>query len=94
MCPQVSESDSFQYDPVDMRRLLPPPTPSSPASARGGACSGGAHPAVRGVGCNVDLPLLDFAASFGWQVFDLLLRLQIKHHVSELLLELSYRHVL
>lgn len=70
--------------------LLPLPAAASPGPTRGGARS----IRVRLAGRDVDLPVLDFAASFGGQLFDLLLRLQIKHHVSELLLQLGYYHVL
>lgn len=64
--------------------LLPPPAPASAAPAGGGACGG----RVRGAGGDVDLSVLDLAASLGRQLLDLLLRLQIEHDVSELLLQL------
>lgn len=71
-------------------RLLPLSAPASPASARGraGSC------AVCRAGCDVDLSLLDLTASLWREVLNLLLSLQIKHHVSQLLLQLCYCPVL
>lgn len=82
---------SFQHSFLS----LPLPAPASPSPAGGRAAgSPRAQSAVRRAGPDVDLSFLDFAASLRGQVFDLLLRLQIKHHVSQLLLQLSDRHVL
>lgn len=63
--------------------LLPLPAPAPAASA--GASSSAA---LRWAGCYVDLSLLDLAAGLWQQVLDLLLRFQVEHHVSELLLQL------
>lgn len=68
--------------------LLPLPAAAPPSSARGGAGPRRAQGAVPRAGSDVDLSLLDLAASLRRQVFNLLLRLQVKHHVSELLLQL------
>lgn len=72
-------------------RLLPLPASASPAPSGGGSGTGGV---LVGPGRDVDLSLLDLAAGLRQQVLDLLLRLQVEHHVPELLLQLFYRHVL
>lgn len=65
--------------------LLPLPAPAPPAPAGGGA----RRVPVRRAGRDVDLSVLDLAASLGGQLLDLLLRLQIEHDVSQLLLQLG-----
>lgn len=81
----------FYHVPVSIVRLLPLPAPAPPASSGGGP---GAGAALRGAGRDVDLSLLDLAAGLRQQVLDLLLRLQVEHHVPELLLQIFYGHVL
>lgn len=90
----VKGSDMFQCFPADTKRLLPPSAAAPPTSGRGGAGSCRAGPFVRGSSADIDLPLLDLAAGVGRQVLDLLLGLKVEHDITELLLELPYRHVL
>lgn len=91
VCPSL---DTRQQKSVHFpRRLLPLPAAAPAASGSRGAGLRRAQSAVRRVGWDVDLPLLDLTASLRGQVLDLLLRLQVKHHVSQLLLQLLYRRV-
>lgn len=95
MCPRWEAATvSSMFQQILNSCLLPLPAPASPAPARGGAGSCWAQSAVWRAGSDVDLSLLDLTASLRRKVFDLLLRLQIKHDVSQLLLQLSDRHVL
>lgn len=73
--------------------LLPLPAPASPSTTRGGAGPRGVQ-IVRRPAQDADLSLLDFTARLRRQLFNFLLRLQIKHDVSELLLQLGDHGVL
>lgn len=88
---QSEKQQFFSHVPVSVIGLLPLPASASPASAGRGP---GSNAALRWAGGYVDLSLLDLAAGLWQQVLDLLLRFQVEHHVSELLLQLLYRHVL
>ena len=75
---------------IQFLSLLPPLRPTSPALSNGGwSCSG-----VGGIGADVDLPLLDLVPCLRGQVLYLLLGLQVKHDISQLLLQLCYGCIL
>lgn len=88
---QSEKQQFFSHVPVSLIGLLPLPASASPASAGRGP---GSSAALRWAGGYVDLSLLDLAAGLWQQVLDLLLRFQVEHHVSELLLQLLDHHVL
>lgn len=88
-----SQSEKQQFSShLPFRSLSLLPLPASASAASGGGP--GSSAALRWAGCYVDLSLLDLAAGLWQQVLDLLLRFQVEHHVSELLLQLLYGRVL
>ena len=87
---EVSSSTFLPQPHFQFLSLLPPLCPTSPALSNGGwSCSG-----VGGVGADIDLPLLDLVPCLRGQVLYLLLGLQVKHDISQLLLQLCYGRIL